>query len=842
MHANLDPLLPTLIKNYIQWKAIGDSSFGATPGHPIATTEYDFEITVLDIFSLTTSATIPQQADSVSMADALIQYGYLGNVPYSPSIATSLRTLEHFRLLRLCKPSFSVEAFAKVICDSYGIPYHRRYRTILADTFDIHLTILRHVSKQVDAALGRDTPNWRVLNSCPPCTYELQDEPRLQFCRMYVMDGGNSAKRITTLGDRHVGDMRNFNESDYLLPHDYVDSFANEVQHRAKDVVASEPIAEITSQSPEEDNDNLAVTSTNVMAEDCSKNWKATASDEKKRMWAIFEETGIFVAACRHGFILWYADMVRSGELAKYPLAIISKVLDVLGERSLGAYDIGCGFTSTIENSSLGENFRKMESRMCVDAFHGYAHNYVCQTKNHPLGITGAGLEDFETIEQIFSASNQLATVTHYSSSYRHHALLELFFKQWDEEKYLNVGTMILNNYKQALGIINSDGLVLQQAMNSLRIHLGELETWHAEEVEYFCMLGSEPEWDVHAMAYVELLQEMQEYETQSSNASTRFISSAPSDYVFVVLSQSQQRTYAAELSHTRKLETHRRYTAEKLDTVQREVIAMEVKLGITCRWTPSTHEYQETMKYMATRKYHRALDNLQRLVVQCLFELQKLNISQIGNYSFAQTHCKAIQSAVKKYNEAASEIDPPRPPLEWSRVSHYNFLDKFNLLQETRQDICEKPCAKPAIRETMRQYLRVQRAKEEIICCNVEACRLHTAILDKEAMFSHILKSLEDDGELIFFIVKDYCTRHRLVNTQLLGRISQLYLMEGFTGDTLPGTHIGQSSPALPLDLQVQPLDDEDTPGNIDEDDEVRGDIEMLIEYISELPVAHSM
>ncbi|KAG2344252.1 hypothetical protein BDR05DRAFT_863946, partial [Suillus weaverae] len=163
----------------------------------------------------------------------------------------------------------------------------------------------------------------------------------------------------------------------------------------------------------------------------------------------------------------------------------------------LGTYDIGCGFMLAIKNSSLGENFWKMESRMCMDAFHGYAHNYVCQTKNHPLGITGAGLKDFKTIKQIFSASNQLATVTCYSSSYRCHVLLKLLFKQWDEEKYLNLGTMILNNYKQALGIINSDSLILQEAMNSLKIHPSELETWHAEEVKYFCMLGSEPEWDI---------------------------------------------------------------------------------------------------------------------------------------------------------------------------------------------------------------------------------------------------------------------------------------------------------------------------------------------------------
>ena len=46
----------------------------------------------------------------------------------------------------------------------------------------------------------------------------------------------------------------------------------------------------------------------------CATNWKAAAADEKKRTWGVFEETGIFACACRHGLILWIADMVRSGE------------------------------------------------------------------------------------------------------------------------------------------------------------------------------------------------------------------------------------------------------------------------------------------------------------------------------------------------------------------------------------------------------------------------------------------------------------------------------------------------------------------------------------------------
>jgi hypothetical protein len=96
---------------------------------------------------------------------------------------------------------------------------------------------------------------------------------------------------------------------------------------------------------------------------------------------------------------------------AKYPLTIIAKVLELLGERSLGAYDIGCGFSSTVMASSLGPLFKNMDCHLCVNAFHGFAHNYCCQTKHHLLGIDGAGLEDFGTIKCIFSASNALSPV-----------------------------------------------------------------------------------------------------------------------------------------------------------------------------------------------------------------------------------------------------------------------------------------------------------------------------------------------------------------------------------------------------------------------------------------------
>ena len=43
--------------------------------------------------------------------------------------------------------------------------------------------------------------------------------------------------------------------------------------------------------------------------------WRNASPDERKRMFAMYNETGIFIAACCHGFVLVLCDMVKSGEL-----------------------------------------------------------------------------------------------------------------------------------------------------------------------------------------------------------------------------------------------------------------------------------------------------------------------------------------------------------------------------------------------------------------------------------------------------------------------------------------------------------------------------------------------
>ena len=144
---------------------------------------------------------------------------------------------------------------------------------------------------------------------------------------MWCMDGNNSLKRIAPTAKHRQADMRVLNDSDYFLARDYVDTFANEVQSKpppkgpgaddsddaeAEILGSSRPILD---HDRDEGDPSDAVPDDSPLAS-CTRNWKAAAGEtQKKKMWAIFDETGIFASACPHGLVLWIADMVKSGEL-----------------------------------------------------------------------------------------------------------------------------------------------------------------------------------------------------------------------------------------------------------------------------------------------------------------------------------------------------------------------------------------------------------------------------------------------------------------------------------------------------------------------------------------------
>lgn len=167
---------------------------------------------------------------------------------------------------------------------------------------------------------------------------------------------------------------------------------------------------------------------------------------------------------------------------------------------------------------------------------------------------------------------------------------------------------------------------------------------------------------------------------------------------------------------------------------------------------------------------------------------------------------CKTIRKAVVAYNTAAAALNPPRPPLDWSVVSNYGFVEEFALLQDTHNDIRERQWAKPNVRATLKLRNRVARAKEELIRLNIESRRLHTAILDEDTLFTNALAAVASNPAL-HGALSDFATRRRNVNDHLLDRIEEIYNLDGFTGQREPGEAVRNMNTDAGFSLTVEPL-----------------------------------
>ncbi|KAG2037922.1 hypothetical protein BDR03DRAFT_933773 [Suillus americanus] len=159
------------------------------------------------------------------------------------------------------------------------------------DAYDIYLEILHHVDILINKALNCNMPNWRLLNSCPCCFYKLEDEEILALEWLVTMDGNNSLKFC----------------SDYWLDCLTVDKFKDE--------------------NPTEGADN----------------WQDVEQTETAPSFTCVDRW-MFL------FILLACDMVKSGELAKYPLATVDQLLTVYGRNGGCVYNISCAFAKTLRN------------------------------------------------------------------------------------------------------------------------------------------------------------------------------------------------------------------------------------------------------------------------------------------------------------------------------------------------------------------------------------------------------------------------------------------------------------------------------------------------------------
>jgi hypothetical protein len=157
----------------------------------------------------------------------------------------------------------------------------------------------------------------------------------------------------------------------------------------------------------------------------------------------------------------------------------------------------------------------------------------------------------------------------------------------------------------------------------------------------------------------------------------------------------------------------------------------------------------------------------------------------------------RAIRTALDRYNAAAAALEPPRQLLDWEQVVEYAFLSDFDLLRDTRQDICNKPWATPAARLAMDQCFKLRRAKEEIKRLDIEIRRFATYMHDEDAY----LRLKESSTMLSNPALANQIAIHRMergrFNVHHTDTLCKIYLLRGFTGTQELGIHIPEDPPS---------------------------------------------
>lgn len=146
------------------------------------------------------------------------------------------------------------------------------------------------------------------------------------------------------------------------------------------------------------------------------------------------------------------------------------------------------------------------------------------------------------------------------------------------------------------------------------------------------------------------------------------------------------------------------------------------------------------------------------------------------------------MKTAVKEYNTAAANYDSNIKEIDAKEVLEYVYIGQFDILRSSRRQVTTKPWARPAEREALVSFYKLQRAHEEISRLNVEIMRLKTYMRDYTLDAERILSTLEKENQLLGHQVSK---RHRLqssFNTTHHHRLAMLEMDEQFSGSCNPG------------------------------------------------------
>ncbi|KAF8869625.1 hypothetical protein CPB85DRAFT_1262114 [Mucidula mucida] len=626
----------SMVKAFAHWEAThGESWLDCLDFEtPLGEARESIPVRVVDMFCSYTGYVTTYSTDPYT-ATAFVRHGLLPCAPLHPKLAITVRTMEFFRRARLHAPRFSLQAFSATLSDFHERPTRK--------SFSQQLTV--------------------------------DNEPPMKYAMHGAIDGNNSLVRVelkTEIKEAAAMDT----------------GAAEAASKETEDVGSPEGDGAAASKAVEKTKTAEPMVSSGEPEDSgCEDRWHNMVNDMSSKMWGIYKETGIFLGVCRHGMVLLATDMIRSGELSKYPLAVIERLLNV-----------------------LHVNSRK------------------------PWHVQAWGLA--------------LA-----------HQAIRTYFEHMDEIESFQA--LSLRNSRNARRITEDD-------VRPWCEHTSEFEQWLNEERAYLTSLKKEPAVETLQMEYYRALLALDDLMSQRTEAlKSTYLPNNPQG--------------------NRKKERQRRAILKKHELKLEEVVALEDRLDIVERWEVGSLARQELAERVATRDYRLALDKLESLVVARIFELTKMNMSQTG-YKLRkhitkalQVRSKAVKTALKKFNDAAARMSPPRPQLAWEEVVAYGFLAEFNVLRDSRNDIQDKGWACEAGRRAMDSYFKILRANEELVRCTTEAIRLLTYMDDEESYLKAVYHGMKEDLPDIAFQIRRWYHLRVQLHADHRKRLRRIQKLDGW-------------------------------------------------------------
>ncbi|XP_066911104.1 uncharacterized protein, partial [Clytia hemisphaerica] len=174
----------------------------------------------------------------------------------------------------------------------------------------------------------------------------------------------------------------------------------------------------------------------------CGGEWSAARNTERKRKSV--DDTGLYVASCRHQYGLKSINMKR-GEIYAYPAYLLTnfilpnKVEYLFTDVMCKLWPYLCKVDSNLPSKIKG----------ALSVMHAKGHNLRCQVSWDGEWIQGSGKSTGEECEQLFSFLSRCANTTKYQSPENREETLTEMILFWNRRKTLVLAESLLKKFKR---------------------------------------------------------------------------------------------------------------------------------------------------------------------------------------------------------------------------------------------------------------------------------------------------------------------------------------------------------------------------------------------------------